>query len=304
MAVQKVLITGIGGFTGFYVEKKFLELGWAVYGFTNTATTHYPNRFNVCLSDTARLTALLEEIQPDVVIHLAAVSYVGHGSVGDFYSTNIIGTHNLLAALYSANCSPDAVVLASSANVYGNALVEPITEQVPFSPSNDYAVSKVAMEYMANLWLDRLPIVVVRPFNYTGVGQSLRFLVPKIVKHFRDREPVIELGNLDVSRDFSDVRTIAEIYTKVARPQYAGKVFNLCSGVGHSLTEIIELMSDLAGYQINVRVNPSFVRENEVKRLIGSSEMLDSVIGAYTKHSLNETLVWMYNDNTKFGNGV
>jgi nucleoside-diphosphate-sugar epimerase len=301
VAVQKVLITGIGGFTGFYVEQKFLELGCSVYGFTNTATTNYPNRFKVCLSDTARLTALLEEVQPDVVIHLAAVSYVAHDNVGDIYSTNITGTHNLLAALCSANCSPDAVVLASSANVYGNALVEPITEQADFSPANDYAISKTAMEFMANLWLDRLPIVVVRPFNYTGVGQSLRFLVPKIIKHFRDRKDVIELGNVNVYRDFSDVRTIAEIYTKVARSQHAGKVFNLCSGVGHSLTEIIELTSVLAGYQINIKVNPDFVRENEVKRLIGSSEILDGEIGAYTKYSLKDTLAWMYNDNTKFG---
>jgi nucleoside-diphosphate-sugar epimerase len=147
---------------------------------------------------------------------------------------------------------------------------------------------------MARLWGDRLPIVITRPFNYTGVGQDENFLIPKIVAHFRRRDPEIELGNLDVWRDFSDVRMVADAYARLVTAAPVGKTLNICSGHVHSIQEVLEMMSDIAGYRIAVRVNPAFVRSSDVKRLSGSHRLLANEVGGLQEISMYETLRWMY----------
>jgi nucleoside-diphosphate-sugar epimerase len=237
---------------------------------------------------------VVADVQPDVVAHLAAISFVAHGDVEEIYRVNVVGTRNLLEALAVANRRPRAVLLASSANIYGNASVPVIDESVPPAPANDYAVSKLSMEYMARLWMDRLPIVITRPFNYTGVGQAPQFLLPKIVSHFQRGERVIELGNMDVERDFSDVRMVAKAYAALLAKAPRGRVFNICSGRAVSLREILRMMAEIAGYEIEARVNPAFVRANEVKRLQGDASALRAEIGAWDPIPLRETLQWMY----------
>jgi nucleoside-diphosphate-sugar epimerase len=148
------------------------------------------------------------------------------------------------------------------------------------------------MEYMAATWSERLPITLVRPFNYTGVGQSDAFLLPKIVAHFKRRAPLLELGNLDVERDFSDVRTVAECYRRLLDTP-PRRTFNVCSGVGHSLRDVLDLAAALTGHMPEVRVNPAFVRANEVRKLVGSNLALQQAIGPIAAPPLRETLAWM-----------
>jgi nucleoside-diphosphate-sugar epimerase len=150
------------------------------------------------------------------------------------------------------------------------------------------------MEYMAKLWMDRLPIILARPFNYTGVGQNGKFLVPKIVDHFRRRASLIELGNINVARDFQDVRFVVNAYRRLLQSNAIGEVVNLCSGVAHSLMDIIGMLQELAGYRIEVKVNPAFVRSSEVLRLVGSNRKLESLIGPLETIPLKATLEWMY----------
>jgi nucleoside-diphosphate-sugar epimerase len=304
-AGKRALITGMAGFTGRYVAGQLRAAGYQVTGLGAPAEASGDkldgvDLHGVDLGDRAGLAAIVQQVQPHVVVHLAAIAFVGHGDVEQIYRVNVAGTRNLLEALAGLAQKPSAVLLASSANIYGNTDVGgagTIDEDVPAAPANDYAVSKLAMEYMARLWQDRLPIIIVRPFNYTGVGQHENFLLPKIVAHFRRRDTSIELGNLHVWRDFSDVRMVASSYRQLlAAPAgvTAGRTFNICSGQAYSLGEVLDLMADIAGYRIEVHVNPAFVRANEVVRLVGDNRRLVSVIGAPALVPLADTLRWMH----------
>lgn len=286
------LVTGNTGFTGRHVTQALEGAGWRVVGLTLRGDDESVEP--VDLLDRRAVARAVEAAAADAVIHLAAISFVAHGSADAIYRVNVIGTRNLLEALADAGKAPAIVVLASSANIYGNSADDPITEATLPAPANDYAVSKLAMEHMARLWMDRLPIAITRPFNYTGVGQPEQFLIPKIVAHFRRGERRIELGNLHVSRDFSDVRMVADVYTRLVSAAPAGGTFNICSELVYSLHDVLDMMSDIAGYRIDVRVNPDFVRASDVARLSGSRQRLENAIGDVGSVPLYETLRWMY----------
>ena len=291
---KRALITGAGGFTGRYVARALKAAGYRVFGTVSPGAACEPDTFNVDLCERAAVAALVDEVRPHVVAHLAAIAFVAHADVGKVYSVNIVGTRNLLEALAGQASRPAAVLLASSANVYGNASAGTIDESVEPAPANDYAVSKLAMEHMARLWSDVLPITLLRPFNYTGVGQDKRYLLPKIVAHFQRGEPQIELGNLAIARDFSDVRMVADCYRHLLAARPAGLVVNICSGHVHSLGEVLAMMAAIAGYRIEVRANPSLVRSHDVLRLVGSNARLCGIIGEIACVPLSDTLRWMY----------
>lgn len=299
--MAKVLITGASGFTGRYLAPRLASAGYEVHG-----TTHGEAGEKVAglrtlrsldIADAAAVSELVANVKPDKVIHLAAIAFVAHADVSEMYRTNILGTRNLLEALARASTTPTAVLLASSANVYGNSRKGVITEDVPPAPVNDYAITKAAGELVASAYRERLPLIVVRPFNYTGRGQSPHFLIPKIVSHARSGAGEIELGNLDVERDFSDVRGVADAYARLIETETAvGGTFNICSGRAVSLSTIIDLVRSISGRDFTVRVNPAFVRANEVRSLCGSPAKIEQTIGALGMPPLEETLRWMIGD--------
>jgi nucleoside-diphosphate-sugar epimerase len=304
-AGKRALITGLAGFTGRYMAEELAAAGYHVFGtamqseLSAAAALIAPaDVFVADLCDRAAIGAVVEQVQPDVVVHLAGIAFVAHANVDLMYQVNVMGSRNLLDALAACQHRPGAVLLASSANIYGNADVAVIDETLAPAPANDYAVSKLAMEYMARLWMDRLPIILARPFNYTGVGQADNFLLPKIVSHFRRGAREIELGNLAIARDFSDVRNVARSYRGLlaAAPgaTWTNPAFNVCSGHSTSLQTVIAMMEEIAGYKIAVKVNPAFVRSNDVLTLTGSRARLDRAIGTVAPVPLAETLDWMY----------
>lgn len=292
--LPRALVTGLQGFTGHYLAQELRAAGYEVFGTAHGSELAGDRVFKVDLCSREKMRQMVEIVRPQVVAHLAAISFVAHGDAEAIYRTNVVGTRNLLEALAGLNQTPKAVLLASSANVYGNTPLDIIDESVLPAPANDYGVSKLAMEYMAKLWIDRLPIVLTRPFNYTGVGQAQQFLLPKIIDHFKRGEKLIELGNIDVERDFSDVRMVARAYRQLLELSPAGETFNVCSGVACSLKDVLAMMTEIAGYEIDVRVNPAFVRANEVKRLQGNANKLKAFVGGLDSIPLNETLRWMY----------
>lgn len=291
-----VLVTGASGFTGRYLADALRRENYWVVGF-GTGETPAQETVPCDLTDAVAVREAVARVRPEYVVHLAALSFVGHRDPEAFYRVNLFGTLNLLAALAALDAVPKKVIVASSANVYGANAREVIDEGICPAPVNHYACSKLAMEHMAATWFDRLPLVLARPFNYTGVGQDGQFLIPKIVDHFRRGERVIELGNLDVSRDFSDVRDVVAAYLALLGSGAVSQTVNICSGQATSLRDIIDMMSALAGYEIEVKVNPTFVRSNEIPVLRGSRERIGQLTGWRPELSLDRTLRWMFEWN-------
>lgn len=295
--MSKILITGVDGFTGRYLAKALAGQGHEVVGMSHSKISApiegLVSSYICDLNDAEGLIDILLNVKPDKVAHLAAIAFVSHGVVEDIYRTNVVGSRNLLEAVVAAG-STNAVLLASSANVYGNRISGAIDETVAPDPINDYAVSKLAMEFVARLYQEQLPITIARPFNYTGIGQAINFVIPKIIDHVRRGATTIELGNLDVARDFSDVRDVVLAYAALLNdPAAIGQVFNICSGEAQTLREIIAMIKELSQHDFDVTVNPAFVRANEVKTLWGSPSKIENLTGQRPTHHLQDTLAWM-----------
>ncbi len=301
--MSKILVTGADGFTGRHMTELLLGEGHEVHGLMRNVSHKTLNSrilAHQCdLQDKDRLFDIIAKEKPNKILHLAAISFVAHGNADAIYLTNIVGTRNLLEAIAGSPVSPEAVLLVSSANIYGNQRIAAIDESVPPEPVNDYSVSKLAMEYLAGLYRERLPLLIVRPFNYTGVGQSTNFLIPKIIDHVRRRASRIELGNIDIERDWSDVRMIVQTYSRLlANPDALGKTINVCSGRATSLRGMISLACQLAGHHMEIDVNTAFIRPNEVKSLCGDNQLLRNLIGRLPDYPIDETLSWMLATNT------
>ena len=263
---MKILLTGASGFTGVPFAIQARSAGHEVVA------------LDCDLNDKVEIKRQVLAAAPDAVVHLAAISFVGQADDQAFYAVNVVGTLNLLDALLALPRLPRRVLLASSANIYGNCAASPIGESEPPAPMNHYAMSKLAMEYMARNYVERLPLVVTRPFNYTGEGQALHFLVPKLVSHFAQRAPVIELGNLHVEREFNDVTMVCSAYLNLIEHGHPGETYNICSGLAYTLQHLIDLLTHITGHRLEVRVNPSFVRKGEVHRLCGNPAKLQRLL--------------------------
>jgi len=279
---SNILLTGADGFTGRHFAQAAAAKGHDVY----------PLR-----SDLLKPDDIARELSGrtfDHVVHLAAISAVTHADELALYRVNLFGTLNLLEVVAALDAIPSKILVASSANVYGNSAQSPIDEAAPPAPVNHYAMSKLAMEYMLRRYQPLLPLVVARPFNYTGPGQDDRFVIPKLVNHFSDRKASVELGNVSVEREFNDVRLVCEAYLGLLERGDSHQVYNICTGATHSLTDVVAVLSALTGHELEIRVNPDFVRRNEVHRLCGNPAKLESCLGKPTaRWTLEDTLRWM-----------
>lgn len=297
MKPQTVLITGINSFTGKYLREELLSRNYIVWGMTNST----PSDNEVCadLSDLKSLRQMIAKIRPNYIIHLAGISNTIHNDLNALYQINLHGTLNLLTVVQQE--SPNTIkkiILSSSAYVYGNAsrvnFAETlITEETLPKPINHYAMSKLSMEYMSeSLYLD-LPIVITRPFNYTGVGQQDYVLIPKIIHHFINRLPEIHLGNLHVYREFNDVRMVVHAYASLLTDAEAGTTVNICTGKNYCLQDVLNLAQKISGHSLNVILDPAFVRKNDPLILSGNPRKLHLIVPDLPYYTLEDTLRWM-----------
>lgn len=232
------------------------------------------------ITDAAALEAEVLTTDPDWVIHFAGISFVASKDDEAFYRVHALGSSNLLASLSKLRKKPIKVLLASSATVYGNSNVAHASEDQQLNPIDHYAMSKVAMEEMAKTFMDRLPIIIARPFNYTGPGQKGNFLIPKLIAHFTQKNASIELGNLNVEREFNDINMICEAYLNLLQYGTPAETYNVGSGNARSLKQVIDTLIQMTGHAIEVKVNPDFVRANEVRRMCADPAKLNALFQA------------------------
>ena len=186
--MTRTFVTGVAGFTGRYLAAVLSERGHEVHGLV-TSSSDGPvegvSHFHEGDVRDGSLERILSDVSPDHIVHLAAIAFVGHADVAEMYGVNLLGTRHLLEAAARLEKRPASILLASSANVYGNAREGVYNEETPIAPANDYAVTKAAMELVAQLYSPRLPIIIARPFNYTGRGQGSPFIIPNIGDQLR-----------------------------------------------------------------------------------------------------------------------
>jgi GDP-4-dehydro-6-deoxy-D-mannose reductase len=191
------------------------------------------------------------------------------------------------------------VLIVTSSHVFGEAINDgqPLTEETLASPHDPYGVSKLAAAYLAPIYLQRygLPVVEARPFNHIGPRQAPGFVVPDFASQVAAvklglAEPEIHVGNLDIERDFTDVRDVATAYRALADRGQPGETYLVCSGEATSVRWLLETLIDLSGCPVTVNVDPKLVRPAESNRIVGSPQKIKSQTGWAPRIGLRQSL--------------
>jgi nucleoside-diphosphate-sugar epimerase len=242
------------------------------------------------IRDLKQVQGVVQQVQPDYVIHLAAKSFTADSDILGFYESNVLGTENLLKALAKQSKSLQKVILASSASVYGNQAINTLDETLCPQPNGHYGISKLAMEMIAKPYENQLPLIVTRPFNYTGVGQAEHFIIPKLVHHYKLKKETLELGNIDVSREFNDIQDVCDWYLQLLQNPTDKGVVNLCTGRLINLRQVLSLLEGLTAHAPKLVFNENFARKNEIVCLSGNPQKLQQWISVTALTPFETTL--------------
>ena len=284
---MRAFLTGATGFVGGYLARHLEGCGDAVSGLAA----------GIDVRDGAQLEAALVAAAPDVVYHLAALTHVGRSweAPAETFSVNALGTLALLEAARHLE-TPPAVVLVSSAEVYGSGDGRPLRESSPLVPVSPYAASKVAAEFLGvQAAAGRgLRVVRARPFNHVGPGQSDAFVVAALARRIAEAElaggGVVRVGNLTPQRDVTDVRDVVRAYRLLAEHGVAGEVYNVCTGRTFAISELLDRLVGLARCPIEVTFDPELARPVDVPVLLGDATQLARRTGWSPEIGLDETL--------------
>lgn len=293
---KRILVTGAEGFIGKYLLDELGNRG-VEYLATDVISEEIVQKENyrkVSLLHKEEIRKVVRDYQPDVVVHLAAIALVTHENIPEIYEVNVCGTENLLSVLAEEQKNKTRVVLMSTAGVYGNQDAEFYDESLPYKPSNHYSFSKMITEYLSKEYEESLDIKIARPFNIIGTGQKETFLIPKLVKYFAERVDRIPLGNISSIRDYISVEYCAFVIAELSlRDQVNFKELNICSGIGHSGEDAVRFLETYTGHVPEIDITQTFVRKNEVWRLVGDPTRLHSFVGKDRGNTFEEILVNM-----------
>ena len=288
-----MLVTGADGFVGSFIDRKYEILPLV------------DSSGNVDLRDKERVLSAVNQDEIDSVIHLAAQSFVP-ASFKDPQTTfdvNFTGTFNLLTALKQTGFT-GRIIYVSSGDIYGLVPIDnlPIQESYPLKPRSPHAVSKVATEALCYQWnqTENLDVVIARPFNHIGPGQHPNFVVSDFaqqiieIKHGK-RAPVLNVGDVDVTRDFTDVRDIVKAYMFLLDQGKSGEAYNVCSGEERTIRSLLDIMLSLSDVRAEIKQDASRMRPSEQRRVRGDCTKLKQDTGWSPRVPLEQTLLDILN---------
>ena len=250
-----------------------------------------PERARWDIRDGASLDRILGGTEPDIVLNMAAISSTGV-SPDKVYAVNAQGALNLLEALIRAGFNGRHIFFSSS-NIYGAANGGPLHEDMRPLPLNHYSCAKLLAEHYCAMYAQEVQTTILRPFSVIGAGQKPYFLLPKLARHFADRLPAIELGNLDVAKDFVDARDFAAMMLCVLRAEAPPAMINLCNGETTSLNRLLEIFREASGHDPKITVNPDFIRLKDILYQRGDPGLIRS-LGYTRRYPIAETVRWIY----------
>lgn len=280
-------ITGGAGFVGHWLAEHLRDCGDSVVSVDA----------EVDVTDGEAVRRSLVAVAPDVVYHLAGLAHVGRSweKPGLTFQVNAFGTLNVLEA--AAACSePPRVVLVSSAEVYGAAGDEPVSESAPLRPVTPYASSKVAAEFLGlQAYLGRgLPVIRARPFNHVGPGQAPDFVVSALARRLVEAERSgarsVPVGNLEAVRDFTDVRDVVRAYRLLAEQGEPGEAYNVASGRGVAVRQVADELIAIGGGAVELVADESLYRPVDVPVFLGDTSKLVEATNWSPRIPLAETL--------------
>ena len=308
MENKKVLITGLAGFAGSHLAEACNARGWLVYGTIRHFRSDLSNLEGIQykpvvadLMDYHALADAVSKIKPHYLFHLAAQSYVPESWTAprQTLDVNLIGTLNVLEAVRKEY--PDTVVqVCGTSEGYG--MVEPdecpITEDQPLRPLSPYGVSKVAADLLASQYAAsyHLRVIVTRAFNHTGARRGQVFAESDwarqiVLAETSQANRTVLHGNLESIRDYTDVRDIVEGYILAVEKGKAGEVYNLCSGQGYAMGEVLQMLCELAQVAVALVPDSNRMRPSDVPRLVGSYDKARSELGWIPKIGFDKTLL-------------
>lgn len=296
MNQEKVLITGINGFAGTHLKNLLLKKSYDVYGISRHSDNE--KTFEADVTDARAVTEAVKKSKPQKIFHLAGQSSVGKSLQFPEVTekTSADGTRNIFDACLKNNMNPKILVVSSS-EVYGKQEKFPVKEDAVPRPMTSYAKSKLNQEKICLDYFKKygMNIVISRSFSHTGPGQKETFVCPNFAMQIAKIErkmqnPIIKVGNLDVARDFSDVRDIVVAYGMALEKCKSGEIYNICSSKAYKIKELLNMMISMSNVKIKIDTEKNRLRGSDIPYAQGDNTKFCKQTGWKPKIKIEQTL--------------
>lgn len=304
--MKKVLLTGASGFVGGHLIDYLLSQGdYDIYGTYRSekpeGESDHLHFLKADFENRSEVDSLFSELQPDWIIHLAAQANVPQSfkDPTQTFHSNIDSQLNMFESLRAKDLLQTKLLVISSAEIYGLVTPSdvPVDEETPFRPANPYAVSKIAQDYLGYQYFVsyNMPVIRVRPFTHIGPRQAPTFVASDFAKQIAEiekgsKEPVMQVGNLDARRDFTDVRDMVKLYPLLLEKGEVGEAYNAGSGTSHSIQEVLDTLLSFSDKKITVEHDPAKMRPSDVPELKADPSKVEKITGWKPEIPFEQTL--------------